>query len=206
MQSGFPEREQSADGKLAALESLDLDLKRVRRLQVTCIQHLNSKAHRGTNVVCPFCKPNYTSASGLLHHLERGACPGAPTLNREKMLKIVRERDPHGVITNKQIEWHKEENSTYSANSRAFNGNCWECYVCHKGFATVHGLNAHLNSPVHKQKVYHCPNLQSRCGMQFATLAAFFNHLESEKCGFMRFDNVQRQAGNVLRGNRLIAF
>jgi Zinc-finger of C2H2 type len=167
---------------------------------------LNSKVHRGTNLPCPFCKVNYTSASGLTHHLETGSCPRAPNLNREAILRMVRERDPHGVITNKQIGWREDEDVKYTATSRAFNGSFWECYMCHKEFNTANALNAHLNSPVHKQKVYRCPNLKDKCGKQFVSLAALFNHLESEACAFMRFEKVQQQVGGVLQGQKLIAF
>jgi hypothetical protein len=39
------------------------------------------------------------------------------------------------------------------------------------------------------------------------TLAALFNHLESESCGFVRFESVQRSAGEFLMGRqRLIGF
>ena len=76
------------------------------------------------------------------------------------------------------------------------------CAIAH--FNTSHALNQHLNSSAHQQKLYHCPN--SRCGKEFVALAGLFNHLESESCSFMRFDNVQKQVGNVLGGNRLITF
>ncbi|POR35531.1 hypothetical protein TPAR_04237 [Tolypocladium paradoxum] len=168
--------------------------------------HLNSKTHRGTNVPCPFCGHNYTSATGLTHHLESGSCLGAPKLNRETILGMVRDRDPHGVITNKQIAWHEEENVIYTATKRAFNGSYWECYICHNEFKTANALNAHVNSPAHKQKVYHCPNTKSRCGKQFINLAGLFNHLESEACAFMRFEKVQQRVGDVLQGRKLIAF
>lgn len=116
----------------------------------------------------------------------------------------MRERDPQGVITNKQIAWHNQETTTYSATSLAFNGAYWECYLCHRDFNTVQALNAHLNSPVHKQKVYRCPNVPSKCGKQFITLAALFNHLESEACSFMRSDTVQKHAQNVISGQKRI--
>jgi hypothetical protein len=161
----------------------------------------------GTNIPCPFCKVNrYTSASGLAHHLETGSCPHAPKLNRETIHRMVRERDPYGFITNKQIEWHQEENVKYLANDLAFNGSYWECYMCHKKFNTLKALNAHLNSPVHMQKVYHCPNSNGNCGKRFTTLAGLFNHLESETCAFMRFEKVQQQVTNVFHGQNLIAF
>ncbi|BDD60218.1 hypothetical protein MPDQ_002813 [Monascus purpureus] len=70
--------------------------------------HLNSRIHRGSNIPCPFCKTDFTTASGLAHHLERASCRQAPGLNRETILQIVRERDPHGVITRKQIGWIKK--------------------------------------------------------------------------------------------------
>ncbi|PGH08534.1 hypothetical protein GX51_01053 [Blastomyces parvus] len=169
--------------------------------------HLRSKVHQGSNVSCPFCQTKYTTASGVAHHLERGACPRAPKLNRESILSEIRTRDPHGVITNKQIAWHEEEAEvTYLATDRAWNGRAWECYLCHATFKGRNALNSHVNSAVHKQKVYHCPNAGAKCGRQYSTLGALFNHLESESCSFIRFDNVQRQVGGILQGNRLIGF
>ncbi|KAK5116325.1 hypothetical protein LTR85_009297 [Meristemomyces frigidus] len=166
--------------------------------------HLNSRIHRGASVDCPFCKAGYTTASGLSHHLETGSCPRARTLNRESIHRIIRERDPHGIITNKQITWNGGTTATYSATDQAWNGHYWECYMCHRDFKTTTALNQHLNSPAHQQKVYHCPNRS--CSKEFVALAALFNHLESESCSFMRFENVQKHVGNVLSGNRLIAF
>jgi hypothetical protein len=133
-----------------------------------------------------------------------GACPNAPKLNRETILLMVRRRDPHGVLTTKQIESDKKKDVTYSATKRAFNGSYWECYICHRHFTAINALDTHLNSPVHKGKVYRCPNSKEECGKQFITLAGLFNHLESEACAFMRFEKVQRQVRNVLCGRMLI--
>jgi hypothetical protein len=140
----------------------------------------------------------------LTHHLERGSCPGAPSLNREKILAIVRNLDPSGRITNKQIEWLEEWSVEYKASNQAFNGQSWECYLCHKNFKAMMDLNKHLNSPTHKEKVYHCPN--SKCDKQFITLASLFNHLESESCAFMRFAKVQTQVHGIVTGRKLISF
>lgn len=169
-------------------------------------KHLNSRVHRGTQVPCPFCQTGFTSASGLSHHLETGSCNNASSLNRETILALIRQRDPHGVITNKQIGWHPEETTTYKANHLAYNGDAWECYICHSQFSSLHRLNMHLNSPTHKEKVYHCPNHRGGCPKQFVSLARLFNHLESETCSFMRFDKVQQHVGRILDGRRLIAF
>ncbi|KAJ1564235.1 hypothetical protein HK405_015443, partial [Cladochytrium tenue] len=67
--------------------------------------HLNSRSHRGANMVCPFCKAAFTSATGLCHHLERGSCPKAPQLDRDAIFRIVRERDPFGMLSKNLIGW-----------------------------------------------------------------------------------------------------
>ncbi|KAK2861159.1 hypothetical protein FQN49_004485 [Arthroderma sp. PD_2] len=167
--------------------------------------HLTSKVHRGGSVRCPFCGGGFTTASGLVHHLERAACPRAPNMNRETILRKIREIDPHSRVANRQIDWRNEEDRMwYSATSHAFNGRCWQCYLCHSGFNTINGLNRHLNSSAHKQKVYRCPNSRAECAKEFVTLAALFNHLESESCAAMRFDAVQRGVNDMIMGRRLI--
>jgi hypothetical protein len=52
--------------------------------------------------------------------------------------------------------------------------------------------------------LYHCPN--PRCRVEFKTLGAIINHLESETCGAMRFDAVQRRIGDIVSGKRLLRF
>ncbi|KAF3392826.1 hypothetical protein F1880_008543 [Penicillium rolfsii] len=171
--------------------------------------HLNSRIHRGTELSCPFCDSKFVSASGVSHHLETGSCANAKNLNRESIAKLVRRADPNGIITNKQIEWHDQgAASTYTATNAAYNGQAWECYMCHREFMSSRALNQHANSPVHQQSIYHCPNLARRCGKQFVSLAGFFNHLESESCGFIRFEKVQaaqRQLTEAMSGKRMIA-
>ncbi|EEH38894.2 hypothetical protein PAAG_01356 [Paracoccidioides lutzii Pb01] len=167
--------------------------------------HLNSKIHRPATVSCPCCGI-LSSATGVAHHLERGACPHARRLNRETIFRAISERDPHGIIANKQIEWHREKTVEYLATDSAFNGDGWECYICHRVFVSMRALNQHVNSPVHKQNIYHCPNAKSKCGKEFQTVAALFNHLESESCAFMRFEMVRHRVTGVLGGNRLISF
>ncbi|KAI7204270.1 hypothetical protein KC343_g7695 [Hortaea werneckii] len=166
--------------------------------------HLHSRIHRSASIECPFCKSGYTTASGLSHHLETGSCRNAPQLNRDSILEIIRKRDPKGLITNKQLTWHEGTTGTYTATSAAWNGYGFECYFCQREFNTVRSLDQHLNSPAHRQRVYHCPN--HRCEKEFVSLAGLFNHLESETCAFMRFEKVQRQVGHVLNGNRMITF
>ncbi|KAF3769355.1 hypothetical protein M406DRAFT_287495 [Cryphonectria parasitica EP155] len=162
--------------------------------------HLRSRIHQGTDIVCPFCKTRFTTATGLCHHLERGACPNAPDLDRDTIYMTVRRLDPDGVISKKLIGWHGSDK--YEATGRAWNGYAWACYLCQRTFKTCDSLNQHLNSPVHQQALYHCP----KCRREYTTLAGIINHLESESCGFMRFETVQRNIDGLVRGNRLLGF
>ncbi|KAJ5259520.1 zinc finger protein [Penicillium angulare] len=98
--------------------------------------------------------------------------------------------DTDGIIVNKQFEGFGEPNSKCIVTPASYNGYAWECYVCRREFNTPGALSQHVNSPVHAQKAYHCPN-RALCTKQFATLASLFNHLESETCNYMRFEEVQ---------------
>ncbi|KAK4223681.1 hypothetical protein QBC38DRAFT_372664 [Podospora fimiseda] len=166
-------------------------------------QHLNSRTHRGQKIVCPFCKNSFTTATGMTHHVENGACSAIPNWGREKTYRFIRSRDPTGVISKKLIGWTGDSGG-YEAGQRSWNGSAYECYFCHREFRTLYSLNQHLNSPAHQQALYHCPN--RRCGQDFKTLGGVINHLESESCGAMRFETVQRKIGDIVSGNRLISF
>ncbi|KAK5994365.1 Zinc finger Xfin-like protein [Cladobotryum mycophilum] len=164
--------------------------------------HLNSRIHRGQDIECPFCKRDFVTATGLTHHLESGSCPSASGMDREKLFKIVRSKDPQGLISKNLIGF--TDFYSYEANWRSWNGDSYECYLCHRDFSQLAGLNQHLNSPRHQQALYHCPNRS--CDKDFKSLAGIINHLESEACGCTRFEKVQRQIENVIKGNRLITF
>lgn len=176
----------------------------VAQTLLTYLQHLNSSTHRGTDITCPFCKRGFATATGVTHHLETGSCPKARTLNRDTILAEVRRRDPHHIITKKLLTYHDQSSITATSASWNHYTGMYECYLCHKGFRDLQSLNNHVNSPAHKEKVYHCPGRM--CNREFRALAALFNHLESEACGAVRFDTVQRNVGGILSGQRMIGF
>ncbi|CAJ2502084.1 Uu.00g049370.m01.CDS01 [Anthostomella pinea] len=192
--------------------------------------HLNSRTHRGTDLACPFCKGGFATATGLSQHLEQRGCPRAPSLDRDGVYKIVCAKDPGGVISKNLIGWYGES-PKYEATAQAWNGYAYECYICSRTFAALPSLNQHLASPVHKsyvssdsplsffpssysstpeanrgqrnqQNMYHCPK-RGGCGREFTAL---MNHLESENCGYTRFENVQQSVKNVVSGDRRITF
>jgi uncharacterized CHY-type Zn-finger protein len=123
-------------------------------------------------------------------------------LDRNSIYAELRRRDPNGVVTNKLLEWKGDP--SYSASGQTWNGSFYECYICHNEFQSLQALNQHLSSPRHASKLYHCPH--GKCGKQFTALAALFNHLESESCGYCRFSQVQRNVGNFLSGSRMLTF
>ena len=113
-------------------------------------------------------------------------------------------RDPHGQITKKLLTY-PDFKMKQAATSASWNGDFYECYLCHREFTSLNALNQHLASPAHKQKIYHCPSRQ--CDKDFVSLAALFNHLESESCGAVRFEKVQSGVQNFFTGGqRLIMF
>lgn len=105
---------------------------------------------------------------------------------------MIQRLDPNGLITNKQIGWHNDQNVRYYATGHAFDGTSWVCYLCQRGFNSITGLNSHLNSTFHREKIYHCLNTRGGCDKEFVSLGALFNHLESESCGYIQFKDVQR--------------
>ncbi|OAG15212.1 zinc finger protein [Alternaria alternata] len=166
--------------------------------------HLNSSTHRGRNVARPFCKTALTSASGLSHHLESGSCPRAGNSNHRTIFQAISQRDCGGLVTNKLLTY-PDSGTQNIATGATWNGFNYECYLCHREFRNLQGLNQHLSSPAHSEKLYHCPNRD--CTGQFVRLASLFNHLESESCNFVRFERVQKHVHDFITGRqKLIGF
>ncbi|KAF4582188.1 putative zinc finger protein [Ophiocordyceps camponoti-floridani] len=164
--------------------------------------HLNSRAHRGSSLACPFCGAGFVNGTGIAHHLEAGSCSEARGLNRDQMYRFVRSKDPNGVISKKLLEW--TGSVQYEATANSYNGSGYECYLCHNEYSQLRHLTQHLNSPRHQSSLYHCPN--SSCRRDFKTLAGIINHFESESCGVTRFDKIQRQMDGFLRGQQRLEF
>jgi hypothetical protein len=174
--------------------------------KLTASQHLNSKIHRGSAITCPFCRRNFTTATGVAAHLETGSCANARDLNHATILNEIRRRDPNHMITKKLLTYPTSSSSTSTVTSAAWNQDTgdYECYLCHRGFSSLKGLNQHVNSPAHRAKAYYCPG--RACAKELTALAGLFNHLESETCGAVRFEAVQRNVGGFLSGRRTIGF
>ncbi|KAJ8058561.1 hypothetical protein OCU04_012739 [Sclerotinia nivalis] len=153
------------------------------------MQHQHSKIHQGSAMECPFCPTHYPTASALTIHLESGSCTSG--MNRQTINAQIRRLDRNYIITTPQIEF-PSSSSTSIATGRSWNGCRYECGLCSCEFNTLQGLNGHLSSPVHEQKIYRCPGF--RCAREFKSLSGLVQHIESESCGVMKFSNVQNTA------------
>ncbi|KAL1846010.1 hypothetical protein Daus18300_014385 [Diaporthe australafricana] len=165
-------------------------------------QHLRSAAHLAGSISCPFCKRGFTTATGLVHHIEGSSCPQARGMDRDAVYRVVRQKDPSGVISKNLIGWKGSD--TFEATDRAWNPylDAYECYFCSRQFSRLSSLNQHLQSPAHQQNLYHCPG----CPKEFVSLAAIINHFESESCGYTRFSTVQTGVRGLTDGSRLLSF
>ncbi|KAI6768403.1 hypothetical protein HG531_010592 [Fusarium graminearum] len=165
--------------------------------------HLRSRVHQGETQHCPFCGQSYVTAAGVFQHLENKGCSKAP-LNRAMVYEAVRSRDPNGTLTKKLLDWSKS--IRFEATGRSLNAvtGAFDCSLCGASFNRLQSLTQHLQSPKHEQKLYHCP--KKGCDRRFTTLAAVTSHLESEQCGFMRFEDVQEVVSRIFDPGRMIAF
>lgn len=176
--------------------------------QLTVPQHLNSSIHREENNFCPFCDMGYSTPSGVCAHLESGSCYNAPTLNRMEVHLKIEHADPYSLITDRHVTVPGEVERPEGWTRMYRDGNYFECPLCEKLFRTAQSLIQHLNSPAHRQRLYHCPN-KDECPKKFNSLAGLCAHLESGSCGFMRFEHVcilQEHLNRALRGESFINF
>ncbi|KAH0837858.1 hypothetical protein J3R83DRAFT_6085 [Lanmaoa asiatica] len=153
-------------------------------------QHMNSSVHRPKNVPCAFefrgCTQSFVSKSAMILHLESGSCVSGA--NRTMINRWVRLHDRNNTITDPSRLLTDGGGATrYFATERSWNSytNAYECVLCHKTFGTLDALNRHLASPKHEDKIYRCP--LSTCLTTFSTLSALCQHVESERCGVLRF-------------------
>ncbi|KFA80211.1 hypothetical protein S40288_09890 [Stachybotrys chartarum IBT 40288] len=162
-------------------------------------QHMNALGHWVDEdyYECDDCSETFPDEQELHDH-ENGM------LHNSTAQPCLRSRDPNSFLTKKLLTMSNEGN--YEATESAFNTweNAYECYFCHRRFERIGSLNQHLNSPAHKENLYHCPN--SRCGKDFGTLAAVVNHWESESCGFLGFEAVQETTKRIIDPRRMISF
>ncbi|KDR70426.1 hypothetical protein GALMADRAFT_230068 [Galerina marginata CBS 339.88] len=153
------------------------DCSRDFRTETALEQHRNSLAHQSRQFKCPFCLNMFKSPSGITLHIESGC----HKITRHHVTAAVRSMDIVPNISIKRITGPPSLPTTlltYIATDASFNGTSYECFLCHKTFRTLPGLNAHLNSPAHDDDEFRCP----KCKREFKLISGFVQHLESQSC------------------------
>ncbi|TCD67479.1 hypothetical protein EIP91_012340 [Steccherinum ochraceum] len=178
--------------------------KRTFQTQQNLDTHLRSSNHQPRRFKCPGrkCTGAFVSSSGLIAHCESGACPSG--VSRQAVDRLVVALDRNNVITNPArllagpAGFYAPPLLTSSwATAKSWNGDAYECVVCHREFRSLNALNSHLQSPVHQERIYRCPTGKpgNGCGTEFKTLSGLVQHVESGVCGVKRF---QRQIDSVV--------
>lgn len=163
---------------------------------------MGSSVHRSKNVPCVFqgCREYFVSKSAMILHLEAGKCTSG--VDRNMVNRWVRMQDRHNVITvPSRLLTDGGETTRYFATGRSWNGAAWECVLCHNTFQSLDALNRHLASPRHQEKTFQCP--LSTCRTRFTTLSGLCQHVESERCGVLRFSVVRDGMDRLLDMSRL---
>jgi hypothetical protein len=133
----------------------------------------------------------------MILHLESGGC--ASRIDRRGVNRLVLEHDKNHTITDpSRMITNGGKETTYCATRAAWNGSKYECYLCHTCYGSLASLNQHLASPRHQDKIYLCP--LNTCRVRFTTLSALCQHIESEKCGVVKFREVQSVLNGLVGG------
>lgn len=141
---------------------------------------------------CPFCSRQFGQPSAIAQHVESGACKGAKAVDRHKVAAAVHALEISPTISiARRLEGPRVSSTTFTmATEMAWNSrvSAYECYLCHRPYKSLIGLNQHLASPAHDQNEFRCP--KATCAKEFKVVSALIQHIESEVCGLARFADV----------------
>lgn len=162
---------------------------------------MNSSVHQPKDVPCAFrhlgCTKYSVSKSAMILHLENGRCTSGA--DRGMIDSFVRQKDRRNIITvPRRLLTDGGERRHFIATERSWNGDAYECVLCHKTFRALDDLNRHLASPKHQEKMYRCPH--KSCLERFTTLSGLCQHIESEACGVLKFQVVRESMDRLLGG------
>ncbi|KAH8823717.1 hypothetical protein DL96DRAFT_235611 [Flagelloscypha sp. PMI_526] len=155
-------------------------------------QH-NSTVHKVNDLKCPLCSQMFAAPSAIAQHIESGGC--SSKITRHHVTRAVQSLKISPTITVTQlIEGPSplpKGTITYHATELAWNGNAYECYLCHKTCRKLSHLNDHFNSAAHDDDEFQCPG--PKCGSKFALVSGLIQHIESGSCGVSKFQEVKNR-------------
>jgi hypothetical protein len=130
-------------------------------------------------------------------------------MTRDELNRLVVRADRNNFITNPArllggpSGYEPPPSAKIWATGRSWNGEAYECFLCNAMFRTLAGLNQHLQSPRHEERIYRCP--KSDCRIQFVALSALCQHVEGGSCGVRMFREVRNTMDSLTRGFNAIA-
>jgi len=196
------DKHQSSEGHYHRLYCADCD--RYYSAPEAVQQHRKSERHKrqcqadyqDDRVPCPRCSDTFSNAWRLARHIELSVCPWGSGLTREKIWQYYRKCDPQGVFTEPpDSQYNKEQGDTALTwnGPSAWNGDAYECYICHTLFISNYKLQEHMIMKyVGQEEMYHCPK-RARClrgTKPFGSLQAFLRHLEGDGCASLNLHTV----------------
>ncbi|KAK7692187.1 hypothetical protein QCA50_003810 [Cerrena zonata] len=171
--------------------------------------HLRSSIHQPRRLKCPgrSCDATFVTEAHLVLHCESGTCPSGVT--RQAVDRVVASIDRGNVITDprRMIESSNSPVTQTWATGRSWNGEAYECFLCHKEYRSLSSLNQHLQSAAHQDKKYRCPPAWDGCNAQFKTLSGLMQHVESGSCDVERFRRrFTKVITDITDGMRMLTF
>ncbi|KAH8092223.1 hypothetical protein BXZ70DRAFT_464608 [Cristinia sonorae] len=170
--------------------------------------HRRSSLHQDQQRRCPRCPKSFISIATLALHFDSGSCSGGITRHNLNRYVLSKKRY-HVIVDPTQLE--KRRDGTYlppntneeSDTSEAWDGDAFDCVLCHKEFGSRTALAAHLQSAAHAQKIYRCPETFNGCDTHFGTLSGLLQHVEGASCDVgtsrKRVDSMMESLTNGLR-------
>ncbi|KAJ6515271.1 hypothetical protein C8R45DRAFT_1058543 [Mycena sanguinolenta] len=163
-------------------------------------EHFNGAPHH----YCVSCKRLFSSASNLTSHLNSSVHrpKDVPCFGKGCSLTFVSRAAAFAHLESGRCSSRMDRQTLNRL--RAWNGDAYECYLCHHEFRTLQDLNTHLASPRHQQKSYVCP--LNVCRVSFATLSGLCQHIESGRCGVLKFRVVQDAMDQLMGKMKSLTF
>ncbi|EKM51998.1 uncharacterized protein PHACADRAFT_150910 [Phanerochaete carnosa HHB-10118-sp] len=184
--------------------------KRVFNSQSNLDAHMKSSLHTSPIIECtaPSCGRLFLNRGDLAKHWEAGTCSSG--LDRAGLNEAIIEADtrrmftdPDRLLTGSSGPSGRTARETQA--TKAVRGkHAYKCTLCNKTFKAKRGLDAHLSSPAHAERIYRCPPRADGCDSEFTTLSALMQHAESGRCEVFAeemtdaFDKLKRRIVNGL--------
>ncbi|EIM79710.1 uncharacterized protein STEHIDRAFT_69223 [Stereum hirsutum FP-91666 SS1] len=144
-------------------------------------EHVSSYEDNEHVLECPICAKTFATPSCMADHIEYdGACHySGRNQVRQSSTACPPKVKSYRSSTSRLNDVASSVHADYVNNARPFNGDSYQCYLCHRTFRTLKGLHSHLESLAHDRRDLRCP----KCKAWFSTASSLTDHIEKELRG-----------------------